>query len=74
MQRYIINLYTKDVLPKLITTLDVDPKFDVKTWIKANTNYQDRDVRVNSLSAYNDSLIDSERVYRHLNILNIKRV
>lgn len=74
MQRYIINIYTKDILPKLIATLDVDSKFDIITYLKANTEYQRKDVRISSLNSYNDSLIDSERVYRHLNILNIKRV
>lgn len=29
--RYIINLYTRDSLPKLIATLDVSAEFDVKT-------------------------------------------
>jgi len=71
--RHIINIYTKDTLPKLIATLDVDSKFDVVTWLKVNTNYQRKDVRVSSLNSYDDSLIDSERVYRHLNILNIKK-
>lgn len=74
MQRHIINIYTKDVLPKLIATLDVNSEFDVVTWLKANTKYQRKDVRISSLNSYNDSLINSERVYRHLNILNIKRV
>jgi hypothetical protein len=73
MQRHIINLYTKDTLPKLIATLDVDSKFDVITWLKANTNYQRKDVRISSLNSYDDSIIDSERVYRSLNILNIKK-
>jgi hypothetical protein len=73
MQRHIINLYTKDTLPKLIATLDVDSKFDVITWLKANTDYQRKDVRVSSLNSYNDSIIDSERVYKSLNILNIKK-
>lgn len=73
MQRHIINLYTKEPLPKLIATLDVDSKFDVIGYLKANTNYQRKDVRISSLNVYNDSLIDSERVYRHLNILNIKK-
>lgn len=74
MQRFIINFYTKDILPRLIATLDVDSKFNAKTWIKDNTNYQCKDVSLSNLSAYNDALIDSKRVYRHLNILNIKRV
>lgn len=74
MQRHIINIYTKDVLPKLIATLDVNSEFDVVTWLKVNTKYQRKDVRISSLNSYNDSLINSERVYRHLNILNIKRV
>jgi hypothetical protein len=73
MQRHIINIYTKDVLPKLIATLDVDSKFDVVTWLKTNTDYQRKDVRVNSLNSYDDSIIDSERVYKSLNILNIKK-
>jgi hypothetical protein len=73
MQRHIINIYTKDVLPKLIATLDVDSKFDVITWLKANTNYQRKDVRVSSLNSYDDSIIDSERVYKSLNILKIKK-
>lgn len=73
MQRHIINLYTKEPLPKLIETLDVDSKFDVMGYLKTNTKYKRKDVRVSSLSAYNDSLIDSERVYKHLNILNIKK-
>jgi hypothetical protein len=73
MQRHIINLYTKDALPKLIATLDVDSKFDVITWLKTNTDYQRKDVRISSLNSYDDSIIDSERVYRHLNILNIKK-
>lgn len=72
--RYIINLCTRDSLPKLIATLDVDAKFDVKTWIKANTDYQRKDVRVSSLYVYNEAFINSERVYKQLNILNIKRV
>jgi hypothetical protein len=73
MQRHIINLYTKDTLPKLIATLDVDSKFDVITWLKANTDYQRKDVRVSSLNSYDDSIIDSERVYKSLNILKIKK-
>lgn len=73
MQRHIINLYTKEPLPKLIKTLDVDSKFDVIGYLKTNTKYKRKDVRISSLSAYNDSLIDSERVYKHLNILNIKK-
>lgn len=73
MQRHIINLYTKEPLPNLIATLDVDSKFNVETWLKANTDYGRKDVRISSLNTYNDSLIDSERVYRHLNILNIKK-
>jgi hypothetical protein len=73
MQRHIINIYTKDVLPKLIATLDVDSKFDVITWLKANTNYQRKDVRVSSLNSYDDSIIGSERVYKSLNILKIKK-
>ncbi len=73
MQRLIINIYTKDALPKLIATLDVDSKFDAATWLKANTDYQREDVRISSLNSYNDSLIDSERVYKCLNILNIKK-
>lgn len=72
--RYIINLCTRDSLPKLIATLDVDAKFDVKTWIKANTDYQRKDVRVSSLYVYNEAFINSERAYKQLNILNIKRV
>lgn len=31
MQRHIINIYTKDALPKLIVTLDVDSEFDFVT-------------------------------------------
>jgi hypothetical protein len=73
MKRHIINLYTKDTLPKLIATLDVDHKFDVVTWLKVNTDYQRKDVRVSSLNSYDDSIIDSERVYKNLNILNIKK-
>jgi hypothetical protein len=73
MQRHIINLYTKDTLPKLIATLDVDTKFDVITWLKTNTDYQRKDVRVSSLNSYDDSIIDSERVYKSLNILKIKK-
>jgi hypothetical protein len=73
MQRHIINIYTKDTLPKLIATLDVDSKFDVITWLKANTDYQRKDVRISSLNSYDDSIIDSERVYKSLNILNIKK-
>jgi hypothetical protein len=73
MKRHIINLYTKDSLPKLIVTLDVDSKFDVITWLKANTNYQRKDVRVSSLNSYDDSIIGSERVYKSLNILKIKK-
>jgi hypothetical protein len=73
MQRHIINLYTKDTLPKLIATLDVDSKFDVITWLKANTDYQRKDVRLSSLNSYDDSIIDSEMVYKSLNILNIKK-
>lgn len=73
MQRHIINLYIKESLPNLIATLDVDSKFNVEMWLKANTNYQRKDVKVSSLNAYNDSLVDSERVYRYLNILNIKK-
>ena len=57
--RYIINLCTGDSLPKLITTLDVDAKFDVKTWIKVNTDYQRKDVRVSNLYSYNEAFIDS---------------
>ena len=72
--RYIINLCTRDSLPKLIATLDVNAEFDVKTWIKANTDYQRKDVRVSSLYVYNEAFISSERVYKQLNILNIKRV
>ena len=68
--RYIINLCTRDSLPKLIATLDVSAEFDVKTWIKANTE----DVRVSSLYVYNEAFINLERVYKQLNILNIKRV
>ena len=73
MQRHIINIYTKDVLPKLIATLDVDSKFDVVTWLKANTDYQRKDVKISGLNSYNDSIIDSERVYKSLNIMNIKK-
>jgi hypothetical protein len=73
MKRHIINLYTKDSLPKLIATLDVDSKFDVIAWLKANTDYQRKDVRVSSLNSYDDSIIDSERVYKSLNILKIKK-
>ena len=73
MKRHIINLYTKESLPKLIVTLDVDSKFNIQTWLKTNTDYQRKDVKVSSLNTYNDSLIDSERVYKHLNILNIKK-
>jgi hypothetical protein len=73
MQRHIINIYTKDTLPKLIATLDVDSKFDVITWLKANTDYQRKDVRISSLNSYDDSIIDSERVYKSLNILKIKK-
>lgn len=73
MQRHIINIYTKDALPKLIATLDIDFKFDVVTWLKANTEYQRKDVRVSSLNSYDDSIVDSERVYKSLNILNIKK-
>jgi hypothetical protein len=73
MQRHIINLYTKDTLPKLIATLDVDSKFDVITWLKPNTDYQRKDVRLSSLNSYDDSIIDSEMVYKSLNILNIKK-
>jgi hypothetical protein len=73
MQRHIINIYTKNSLPKLIATLDVDSKFDVITWLKANTDYQRKNVRVSSLNSYDDSIIDSERVYKSLNILNIKK-
>jgi len=72
--RYIINLCTRDSLPKLIATLDVSAEFDVKTWIKANTDYQRKDVRVSSLYVYNEAFINPERVYKQLNILNIKRV
>jgi hypothetical protein len=73
MQRHIINLYTKDTLPKLIAILDVNYKFDVITWLKTNTDYQRKDVRVSSLNSYDDSIIDSEMVYKSLNILNIKK-
>ncbi len=73
MQRHIINLYTKDALPKLIATLDVNSEFDVSVWLKVNTDYKRKDVRISSLNAYNDSLIDSEKVYKSLNILNIKK-
>lgn len=73
MQRHIINIYTKDALPKLIATLDVDSKFDVVEYLKTNTDYQRKDVRISGLNSYNDSLIDSERVYKSLNILNIKK-
>ena len=72
--RYIINLCTRDSLPKLIAILDVSAEFNVKTWIKANTDYQCKDVRVSNLYAYNEAFIGSERVYKQLNILNIKRV
>lgn len=73
MQRHIINIYTKDALPKLIATLDVDSEFDAVAWLKTNTDCQLKDVRTSSLNSYNDSLIDSERVYESLNILNIKK-
>lgn len=73
MQRHIINIYTKDALPKLIATLDVDSEFDVVAWLKTNADCQRKDVRISSLNSYNDSLIDSERVYESLNILNIKK-
>lgn len=73
MQRHIINIYTRDTLPKLIAILDIPPRFDIVTWLKTNTNYQCRDVSVSSLNRYNDSLIDSERVYKSLNILNVKK-
>lgn len=73
MKRHIINLYTKKVLPKLIETLDVDSKFNVQTYLETNTKYQKKDVKIISFCAYDDSLIDSERVYKHLNILNIKK-
>lgn len=73
MQRHIINLCTKDALPKLIATLDVSSKFDVVTWLKTNTDYERKDVRVHNLYTYNDSIIGSEKVYKILNILNIKK-
>ena len=73
MQRHIINIYTNDTFPKLITTLDVDTKFDLITWLKTNTNYQRKDVKISHLNSYNDSLIDSERVYKSLNIFKIKK-
>lgn len=73
MQRHIINIYTNDTFPKLITTLDVDTKFDLITWLKTNTNYQRKNVKISHLNSYNDSLIDSERVYKSLNIFKIKK-
>lgn len=73
MQRYIINLYTKESLPKLIATLDVDYNFDIVAWLKSNTKYQRKDVKVSSLYTYNDSFISSEKVYKITNTLNIKK-
>ena len=73
VQRHIINLCTKDTLPKLIATLDVSSKFDIIAWLKANTDYERKEVRVHSMYTYNDSIIDSKKVYEILNILNIRK-